>query len=173
MQDLTRWSTGRMLSSTARHVEREWNNHLAAWDLNHASLPVLVLLNLRDHSQRELARAVGVTEQTMSRILARMERTDYVTRSPHGDDKRRLVISLTPAGAAVLREAAQPGPAEAMTARGLTPEQVLELRSLLAMMIQARPEPAEHDDPTEQDEPAETSTAPGPPGSPGPPGPLE
>lgn len=145
MQDLTRWSTGRMLSSAARHVEREWNTHLAAWDLNHASFPVLVLLAQRDHSQRELATAVGVTEQTMSRILARMERTGYLTRTPHGADKRRHVISLSPAGAAVLREAARPGPAEAMTARGLTPDQVSQLRELLALMILARPEPTDPD----------------------------
>ena len=147
MSDPTRWTTGRMLSSAARQVEREWNAHLAAWDLNHASLPVLVLLAQRDHSQRELATAVGVTEQTMSRILARMERTGYLTRSPHGEDKRRHVISLSPTGAAVMREAAQPGPAEAMTARGLTPDQVTQLRTLLMLMIQARPEQV--DPPTE------------------------
>ncbi|WP_242511536.1 MarR family winged helix-turn-helix transcriptional regulator [Pengzhenrongella frigida] len=143
MQDMTRWSTGRMLSSAARHVEREWNHHLFAWDLNHASFPVLVLLAQRDHSQRQLASAVGVTEQTMSRILARMERTGYLTRTPHGDDKRRHVIALSPAGERVLREAARPGPAEAMSARGLTPEQVATMRELLTLMIQARPEPTD------------------------------
>ena len=142
-QDLTRWPTGRMLSAAARRVEREWNVHLAAWDLNHASLPVLVLLAQRSHSQRELATATGVTEQTMSRILAKMERTGYLTRAPHPDDRRRLVIALSPAGAAVLAAAAQPGPAEEMATRGLTPEQVAQLRDLLALMIGARPEPRE------------------------------
>lgn len=142
-EDLRRWSTGRMLSSAARQVEREWNVHLAAWDLNHASLPVLVLLAQRDHSQRELAEAVGVTEQTMSRILARMERTGYLTRSPHGHDKRRHVISLSPTGAAVMREAAAPGPAETMSNRGLSPDQVTQMRELLTLMILARPEPGD------------------------------
>ncbi len=144
-QDLMRWSTGRMLSSAARQVEREWNLHLSAWDLNHASLPVLVLLAQRNHSQRELAGAVGVTEQTMSRILARMERTGYLTRTPHGDDRRRHVISLSPTGAVVMREAADPGPAEEMSTRGLTPDQVGQMRELLALMILARPEPGDDD----------------------------
>jgi len=145
-QDLMRWSTGRMLSSAARQVEREWNLHLAAWDLNHASLPVLVLLAQRDHSQRELATAVGVSEQTMSRILARMERTGYLTRTPHGADKRRHVISLSPTGIAVMHEAAAPGPAEEMSTRGLTPDQVVQMRELLTLMIQARPEPGDDDE---------------------------
>ncbi len=72
--DPSGWPTGRLLSSAARRVEREFNAHLDHWDLNHASLPVLAYLAARDHSQRELATATGVTEQTMSRLLARMER---------------------------------------------------------------------------------------------------
>ncbi|MGV8968452.1 MAG: MarR family winged helix-turn-helix transcriptional regulator [Cellulomonas sp.] len=158
-QDLGRWSTGRMLSSAARHVEREWNLHLAEWDLNHASLPVLVLLAQRDHSQRELAEAVGVTEQTMSRILARMERTGYLTRTPHGHDKRQHVISLSPTGAAVMREAAAPGPAEEMSTRGLTPHQVVQMRELLTLMIKARPEPGEEAEATDAEQPGPVELA--------------
>lgn len=142
-QDISRWPTGRMLSSAARRIEREWNTHLAAWDLNHASLPVLVLLAQGSHSQRELAAATGVTEQTMSRILARMERTGYLTRTPHETDRRRHVISLSPAGLTTMRAAAHPGYAEEMTTRGLTAEQVEQLRAILAVMIRAAPEPHE------------------------------
>ena len=141
--DVSRWPTGRMLSSAARRVEREWNTHLAAWDLNHASLPVLVLLSQRAHSQRELAAATGVTEQTMSRILTRMERTGYLTRRPHGDDKRRHVITLSAAGETTMREAADTAVVEAMTTRGLTPEQVVQLRALLAVLIEPGTEPWE------------------------------
>lgn len=151
-QDTSRWPTGRMLASLSRLIEREWNGHLAAWDLNHASLPVLVLLAQGDHSQRELAAATNVTEQTMSRILARMERTGYLTRSPHAVDKRRHVISLSPMGLSTMREAADPAAAEEMTTRGLTPEQVDQLRALLAAMIDAQS--AHADGPG--DEPAET-----------------
>ena len=152
VHDMSRWPTGRMLASASRRVGREWNTHLAAWDLNHASLPVLVLLSRDDHSQRELAAAMSVTEQTMSRILARMERTGYITRTPHGNDKRRHVISLSAAGESVVREAADPVPAEEMVSRGLTPEQVVQLRGLLALIIRAHDEPA--DTPPGAEEPA-------------------
>lgn len=139
---LADWPLGRLLSTAARRVEREWNAHLAAWELNHASLPVLVQLMRRPHSQRELADACGVTEQTMSRVLARMERTGYVTRAPHRGDKRQHVIAVTDAGRAVAVHAADPAAPEEMTTRGLTPEQVEQLRGLLAIVATASP--AEH-----------------------------
>ena len=142
-QGPSEWPTGRLLSSVARRVEREFNAHLDAWDLNHASMPVLVLLSVQDHSQRELATATSVTEQTMSRILARMERLEYVSRKPHPEDRRRHVISLTPTGADVLREAVDRERAEEMVTRGLDAEQVRQLRELLVTMMAAHPEPGD------------------------------
>lgn len=134
------WPVGRLLSTAARRVEREWNAHLATWDLNHASMPVLLHLLQRPRSQRELASACSVTEQTMSRILARMERTGYITRAPDEVDHRKYVIAITDAGRSVAMLAADPRPADAMTTRGLTPEQVDQLRVLLAIVARA------HDD---------------------------
>ncbi|WP_440685504.1 MarR family winged helix-turn-helix transcriptional regulator [Cellulomonas soli] len=132
------WPVGRLLSAAARRVEREWNAHLAAWDLNHASLPVLVHLMSGPRSQRELAHLCGVTEQTTSRVLERMERTGYVTRATHPDDRRRHVIAVTDEGRVALREAAAPRTADQMVTRGLTPEQVSQLHALLVLV--ARPE---------------------------------
>lgn len=128
------WPVGRLLSAAARRVEREWNAHLATWDLNHASMPVLLHLLQRPRSQRELASASGVTEQTMSRILARTERTGYVMRAPDENDHRKYVITITELGRSVAMLAADPRPAEAMTTRGLTPDQAEELRVLLAIV---------------------------------------
>ena len=145
-QDPTGWPTGRLLSSAARRIEREFNAHLDAWGLNHASMPVLVYLSAQDHSQRELASATGVTEQTMSRILARIERLGYVTRKPHHDDRRRHVISLTSAGRAVLAEAADRERSEALVGRGLAAEQVRQLREILAAVLAAHPDPDDADD---------------------------
>lgn len=134
------WPVGRLLSSAARRVEREWNAHLSTWDLNHASMPVLLHLLQRPRSQRQLASASNVTEQTMSRILARMERTGYVTRAPDENDHRKYVIAITDAGRSVAVLAADPRPAEAMTTRGLTPDQVEQLRRLLAIVAAPRVE---------------------------------
>jgi len=136
--DVSRWPTGRLLGAAARGAARDWNAHLASWDLNHASLPVLVMLSWHDHSQRELADAMDVTEQTMSRVLRRMERTGYVVRVPHLTDRRRHVVRLSDAGRAVVGHASDAGPAEAIATRGLSHAQVTLLRELLVTMITAR-----------------------------------
>jgi len=136
--DPAHWPVGRLLSAAARRVERDWNAHLSAWDLNHASLPVLAHLSRGPLSQRELAAVCGVTEQTTSRVVARMERSGYVTRALHAADHRRLVLSITSAGQEALTAAADRELARAMVTRGLTPEQVDQLRELLAIV--ARPD---------------------------------
>ena len=123
----------------ARRIERDWNAHLAHWDLNHASLPVLYLLMGGPRSQRELATASGVTEQTMSRIIVRLERTGYIERLPHEHDRRRHDVVVTGPGRQALAEAGDPRVAEQMSIRGLSPEQVAQLREILAVMMAQRP----------------------------------
>ncbi|QGQ20950.1 MarR family transcriptional regulator [Cellulomonas sp. JZ18] len=141
VQDVTRgevdhWPVGRLLSAAARRMEREWNAHLAAWDLNHASHPVLVHLTTRPMSQRELAEACGVTEQTMSRVVARLERTGYVSRRPDPDDRRRHVIAITDAGTAAFVASADPRPAQERVLGVLDERQRDQLRELLLLVVQ-------------------------------------
>ncbi|GIG26355.1 MarR family winged helix-turn-helix transcriptional regulator [Cellulomonas denverensis] len=126
------WPLGRLLSAAARRVEREWNGHLGAWDLNHASFPVLIMLLGGPHTQAELATACEVTEQTMSRILSRLERTGHVRRSQHRLDRRKHQVEITDAGRQAALTAADQQAADRIAARGLTPEQVDTLRALLA-----------------------------------------
>lgn len=142
--DVAGWPTGRLLSAAARRVERAWDAHLERWQLSHGSFPVLVLLSRSDHSQRELAAAMTVTEQTMSRMLVRLERAGYVRREPHGSDRRRHVVTLLPLGARVLAEASDPSVVEAVATRGLDHSQVEALRDALVTMIEADTDGGEH-----------------------------
>ncbi len=96
--DIETWPTGRLLSSAARLVEHEWNAHLAQWGLNHASIAVLHILMAGPLTQRELATAVQVEDQTMSRIVERLERSTYIERRRDEGDRRRLAVSLTTQG---------------------------------------------------------------------------
>ncbi len=132
------WTVGRLLSAVARRVERDWNAHLALWDLNHASLPVLLHLLGGPHSQRELAVACAVTEQTMSRVLARLERNGHVTRASPADDRRRHEITITAAGRLACLQAADATRAEALVTDALDDQQLNQLRSLLAQVISAQ-----------------------------------
>ena len=46
-----------------------------------------------------LSDCLAVTRNTMSTLLSGLERQEYITRAVDGDDKRRFVMQLTPAGA--------------------------------------------------------------------------
>lgn len=139
--DPSAWATGRLLSHVARGLERRWNNHLDTWGLNHASLPVLLQLINTDHSQRELAATANVTDQTMSRIVAKLERLGYVTKTPDQDDARRVIVHLTPAGSAVASAATRTEEGELIVGRGLSSEQIAMLREILIAMVRADPNP--------------------------------
>ncbi len=97
-EEIGTWPTGRLLSSAARLVEHDWNLYLARWQLNHASLGVLHVLLAGPMTQRELAGYVQVEDQTMSRMVEKLERCGYVERRLDGMDRRRRRVSLTALG---------------------------------------------------------------------------
>ena len=129
------WTAGRLLSAAARKVERAWNAHLAGWDLNHASFPVLLHLLGGLRSQRELAALAGVTEQTMSRTVLRLERTGLITRSLHPTDRRRVDVAITAEGRLAAFQAADVYRAEQILGDALTAEQLADLRALLVLVV--------------------------------------
>ncbi|WP_448073878.1 MarR family winged helix-turn-helix transcriptional regulator [Georgenia yuyongxinii] len=131
------WPTGRLLSAAARRVERAWDDYLERWSLSHATLPVLAVLAGGPHSQREIAQALKVTEQTTSRMLAGLERTGYVRRERHTTDRRRHVVALTGTGVATLEALDDPAAVERLVAASLSTEQVGELRTLLLRILEA------------------------------------
>jgi MarR family transcriptional regulator, organic hydroperoxide resistance regulator len=97
--DQDEWPTGRLLSMAARLVEGAWADRLAAQGLTHAGL--MALHELQSHDSlpvQELASRSQVTPQTMTRTLDRLERDGLVTRHRAADDRRRVEVSVTPAG---------------------------------------------------------------------------
>ncbi|GAB2676400.1 MarR family winged helix-turn-helix transcriptional regulator [Thalassiella azotivora] len=86
-------------------MEHAWDAHLARWDLNHASFAVLHLLEHEPMTQRQLAGRTQVQEQTMSRLVERLARTGYVLRTRSEADRRKVLVSLTPAGRSARAEA--------------------------------------------------------------------
>lgn len=106
------WPMGRLLSTAARLIEREWNDVLARSELTHAGLLTLHALVQGPHTQRELAGLSYVEEQTMSRVLDRLERTGYVTRERDERDRRRLIVRCTPSGETAYRTAVSQGMAD-------------------------------------------------------------
>lgn len=110
------WSLGRLLSTAARMVEHDWNAWLADHELTHAGLLALHALQSGPLTQRELATASRVEEQTMSRVLERLERNGHITRQRDRKDRRRLIIQCTKAGARIWAEASCADVAERLVA---------------------------------------------------------
>lgn len=46
----------------------------------------------------EIARMEKVTTQSMSQVINHLVELDYIVRTPSGEDKRKVLLSLTPAG---------------------------------------------------------------------------
>ncbi len=125
------WSLGRLLSMAARLVEQDWDNWLAGRGMNHAGLLALHVLERGPHAQRELAAACMVEEQTMSRVLDRLERAGHVTRQRDPRDRRRHVVRATAAGRQAYRAAIDSDVANTLIAR-----QVEEPGTFRRMLVQ-------------------------------------
>lgn len=100
MDDTTeQWPLGRLLSAAARSVERDWDERLRAIGLPHAALiAVDILIRTGPTGADTIARTARVQPQTMSRTLERMERDGLVERTPHPDDRRRRLVTVTDRG---------------------------------------------------------------------------
>lgn len=129
------WATGRLLSTAARLVEHAWDNHLGAWSLNHASFAVLWVVDAEPLSQRELARRMQVQDQTMSRVVAGLERSGYVTRTRSPHDRRRQLVAATEAGRSARRAAQEGNVAERLVCDALGGDDVPVLRVHLLTLV--------------------------------------
>ena len=56
-------------------------------------------------SLSDLARRTRTTQSSVSEVVSRLVKRGLISRSPSPDDRRRAVLALTPAGAAVLEGA--------------------------------------------------------------------
>lgn len=140
--DAAEWPLGRLLSMAARLVEQDWNNWLASRGITHAGLLALHVLRTGPHTQRELAAASMVEEQTMSRVLDRLEREGHVTRDRDPADRRRLVVRPTQAGLRAYRDAIEADVANTIIIRHLDEPEAFRrmLVSLIASLLADRGE---------------------------------
>ena len=134
--DPSSWATGRLLSTAARLMEHAWDAHLAGWDLNHAGFAVLWQLEAGPLAQRDLAVRHQVQDQTMSRIVERLERSGYVRRERAAADRRRVLVHLTDAGRAARDASGDPALAERMVTGAVPADEVPQLRRHLVAIVE-------------------------------------
>ncbi|ARN22886.1 MarR family winged helix-turn-helix transcriptional regulator [Piscinibacter gummiphilus] len=93
----------------------------------------LVMMALWEHDHRsvgELGDQLFLDSGTLTPLLKRMESSGLVVRARAKDDERRVVVTLTPAGAA-LREKAERVPVEIARAVQASADEVIDLRERL------------------------------------------
>jgi len=55
----------------------------------------------------DIARTEKVTTQSMSQVINHLAELNYIERTPDDDDKRKVILSLTPAGKAYVEQVRQ------------------------------------------------------------------
>jgi DNA-binding MarR family transcriptional regulator len=83
-------------------------------------------------SQAELGRATAMDAATMKGVIDRLEARGLVSTGPCGDDRRRVLVCLTPEGARLFAELA--ARAAAISAETLAPLAPAERATLLRLL---------------------------------------
>jgi MarR family transcriptional regulator for hemolysin len=128
-------SAGYLTNWAARLLTRALERRLAGGGAG--QMPVFfALIDGVAQTQADLTRDAAVEQPTMANTLQRMERDGLVTRVPDPDDKRRALVSLTPAGlehAEIAMAAA--GAVNALAFSALTPDERLLFLDMMKRMI--------------------------------------
>jgi MarR family transcriptional regulator for hemolysin len=87
---------GFWINLASRTIVRRMDARLRSSGFSLSYLPVLrALARGEPLSQKELAQAARIEQQSMAELLVRMERDGLVQRSPNPNDKRASLTSLT------------------------------------------------------------------------------
>lgn len=125
------------LTVASRNVVAAYKPVLDKLHLTHPQyLVMLTLWESSPRTVREISDALDLDPATVSPLLRRLEAVGYLTRERAEGNERSLAVGLTPAGAALRRDAtAIPG---TMMARlGLSRDQVAELHAAMTRLIAA------------------------------------
>ncbi|MGZ2392223.1 MarR family winged helix-turn-helix transcriptional regulator [Arthrobacter sp. PvP023] len=100
------WSTHRLLSTAARLDERRINRQLVGLGLTKSSFDALDCVEeLGPATQNCLADELGITAQSLGKILDRLKDLGLLTKERGAGDGRSRSVRLTPRGRSVLRTA--------------------------------------------------------------------
>lgn len=99
LRALASWQAGRVATVgarlTAAHMALEARSDFAV---------LAALEELGAQSQAEIGRSLGLDRANVNRIVTRLETDGLLERAPDTHDRRRLVLTPTPAGAEHLRD---------------------------------------------------------------------
>ena len=117
------------------------------YDLKPGHAGILFVLNQEGElSQRELATKMNLTPPTITSVIQKMEKLEYIRRKPDEKDQRILRLCVTEKGKAFIDDICRVGKQiEEMVFRGMSMEETLLLKRLL---VQVRDNLMEGQDPS-------------------------
>ena len=141
-RDVSPYEVTARLSRIAVHIARVQDETFARFGLNRGEVGVLgALLAAGDNrrlSPTTLFKGLMLSSAGITSRLDRLERRGYVTRTPHPEDRRGVLVELTTAGRKVLEQAvAADSVREAELIASLSKPQQRELTALLKKMLAA------------------------------------
>ncbi|KAF1298078.1 hypothetical protein BAU15_09520 [Enterococcus sp. JM4C] len=81
-----------------RYMHREMSKE-GQMDPHHGQGRILMLLSMKEAvSQKDLAFVLGVRPQSIGELLGKMEKQEWITRTPSTEDRRVMLVSLTEKG---------------------------------------------------------------------------
>ncbi|RJL33170.1 MarR family winged helix-turn-helix transcriptional regulator [Bailinhaonella thermotolerans] len=86
-------------------LNRRLRKQTAGHSLSSTQLATLATIDRNDGmSPRELAEHEKVQPPSMTRVITALEERGLILRTPHGSDRRQVLLSATPEGKALLKE---------------------------------------------------------------------
>ncbi|OZI71788.1 MarR family winged helix-turn-helix transcriptional regulator [Bordetella genomosp. 12] len=110
-----------------------FEENFARLGISPAQYSVMIALHdLQGINQGELAKAIGMNKVTVSQIVQALETRGWVSRKQSDPDRRRLRLTLTPAGKKALNQTAEM--AEATYAEQMAPLSAAERQRLMKLL---------------------------------------
>jgi MarR family transcriptional regulator for hemolysin len=127
-------SVGFWVFVTNRDLARALTHELAPFGITSRQWEVLVWVASAERmSQSELAELMSIEAPTLVGVLSRMERDGWIQRVPDDNDRRKKLIRITQRVVPLWDELMQCiHHVRAQATRGLSPEQIANLRDTLA-----------------------------------------
>lgn len=92
----------RVASTMRNHMEREV---LASYGLSFTAFVVLFTLWVwGDSESHKVASRAGITKGTLTGVVKTLEKRELCLRVPHGSDRRRVIVELTPLGESTIEK---------------------------------------------------------------------
>ncbi len=132
--------TNFLFSKVASEIEKGMENYLAPHNLSSGRFTILALLNEESEGlmPSDLSNRTGVTQATMSGLIASLEKAELVRREAHKSDARSSIIKITEKGEGVLKQIfPQWSPQVSAFWKIITPEERIALTAILEKIVKA------------------------------------